>query len=147
MLSEARRLLRAESKHPYPRRKSTSTIPAVERLYYVYIMSSLSGTLYIGFTGNLLQRNSRHKIHLFDGFAAKYNCDRLVWYEAHADPGGGIRREKQLKGWRREKKIALIRKMNPSWKDLGKEWHVEIERKWREWEERFGPVPQAPFRG
>src|SRR5579859_4545455 len=103
-------------------------------------MSSLSGTLYVGFTGDLPGRNFIHKEHLWEGFTSKYDVDRLVYYEAHANPAMGIRREKQLKAWTRKKKVALIKGMNPGWKDLGKEWYEDVMRRWREWEERFGPV-------
>jgi len=81
--------------------------------YYVYILSSLSGTLYIGITNNLQKRMVEHK----------EGVHRLVYFESYDDVRNAIHREKQLKGWRREKKIALIQSMNPSWKDLAKAWY------------------------
>jgi putative endonuclease len=97
--------------------------PMHEGSYFTYIVASRSHTLYIGVTGDLRKRIFEHKWREHDGFAAKYNCDRLVWFESHQDVGKAIDREKQLKGWRREKKIALIEKMNPVWIDLSKEWY------------------------
>ena len=58
-----------------------------------------------------------------DGFTERYNCDRLVWFEIHGEIRNAIAREKQLKGWRREKKIALIEKTNPAWVDLSRDWY------------------------
>jgi putative endonuclease len=79
--------------------------------------------LYIGVTGDLRKRVFEHKWKEHDGFSAKYNCDRLVWFESYQDVPAAIAREKQLKGWRREKKIALIEKMNPAWIDLSQNWY------------------------
>jgi putative endonuclease len=79
-----------------------------EGSYFTYIVASRSHTLYIGVTGSLLQRVFQHKWKEHEGFTAKYNCDRLVWFEAHHDIAKAIAREKGLKGWRRTKKIALI---------------------------------------
>ena len=90
--------------------------------YYVYIVASLSGTLYIGITSNLERRMVEHKEGLVSGFTKQYGVTRLVYFEVYSDVHNAIRREKQLKGWRREKKIALIRAKNPSWKDLAKAW-------------------------
>ncbi|MGA3100267.1 MAG: GIY-YIG nuclease family protein [Terracidiphilus sp.] len=94
-----------------------------EGSYFTYIVASRSHTLYIGVTGNLQKRIFEHKWKERDGFAAKYNCDRLVWFESYQVVAAAIAREKQLKGWRREKKIALIEKMNPAWVDLSKDWY------------------------
>jgi len=93
-----------------------------EGSYFTYIVASRSHTIYIGVTGKLQQRIFEHKWKERDGFAAKYNCDRLVWFESYQDVTKAITREKQLKGWRRDKKIALIEKMNPAWVDLSKDW-------------------------
>jgi len=98
-----------------------------ERIYCVYIVASRSHTLYIGVTGNLLKRVWQHKMKTFEGFSAQYNCNRLVWFENYTSPAAAIEREKQLKGWVRRKKVALIEKMNPVWADLSEEWYV-IER-------------------
>ena len=89
------------------------------RVFHVYIMSSRSKTLYIGVTSDLEARIRAHKAKEFGGFSARYNCDRLVHYEAIADAENAFLREKQLKGWRRSKKIWLIERDNPLWEDLG----------------------------
>ena len=65
----------------------------------------------------------KHKFKEFDGFSCDYNCDRLVWFERYQEVGLAIAREKQLKGWRRAKKIALIERMNPAWVDLSRDWY------------------------
>ncbi|MFI5089268.1 MAG: GIY-YIG nuclease family protein [Terriglobales bacterium] len=93
--------------------------------YYVYILASLSGTLYIGITSNLEKRMVEHKEGLVPGFTKQYSVDRLFYFEIYSDVRNAIRREKQLKGWRREKKIALIESTNPSWKDLAREWYED----------------------
>lgn len=94
-----------------------------DRSYCTYIMASRSRTLYVGVTGDLHKRVFQHKWREHDGFTEAYNCDRLVWFENHQDVAKAIAREKQLKGWRREKKLALIEKMNPAWVDLSREWY------------------------
>jgi putative endonuclease len=86
-------------------------------------MASRSHTLYIGLTRDLHKRIFQHKWREFEGFTSKYNCDRLVWFEGHQDAGVAGAREKQLKGWSRAKKIALIEKTNPAWVDLSREWY------------------------
>jgi putative endonuclease len=91
--------------------------------YFTYIVASRSHTLYIGVTGDLHKRVFQHKWKEFGGFSAQYNCDRLVWFERYQDVTAAIGREKQLKGWRRVKKISLIEKMNPAWIDLSREWY------------------------
>jgi putative endonuclease len=95
-----------------------------EGFYFAYIVASRSHTLYIGMTGNLLKRVFQHKQKTFEGFSATYNCNRLVWFERFVAPAGAIAREKQLKGWTRAKKIALIEKINPTWNDLSEGWYV-----------------------
>ena len=86
--------------------------------YYVYITASISRVLYIGVTNNLTRRIWEHKQKFVPGFTEKYRVDRLVYYEATPDVLSAIVREKQLKGYRREKKTALIHSMNPQWQDL-----------------------------
>jgi putative endonuclease len=98
--------------------------------YYAYIVASRSLTLYIGMTGGLRKRVFEHKRKLYEGFSATYNCNRLVWFETYVDPSNAIAREKQLKGWRREKKIALITKTNPTWIDLSEKWYTQEELIW-----------------
>ena len=104
-------------------RKNVSTM---NHDYYTYIVSSRSGTLYIGVTNNIERRMRQHKSGEFDGFASKYHCNRLVYLEKYDDIRKAIGREKQLKGWRREKKIPLIEKLNPRWADLAESWGAEM---------------------
>jgi putative endonuclease len=86
--------------------------------FWVYIMASPSGTLNTGVTGFFERRITQHKTGAFEGFSKKYGCTRLVYYEGYDEVAKAMGREKQLKGCRREKKIALIEKMNPRWQDL-----------------------------
>ena len=79
-------------------------------------------TLYIGMTNNLIRRVYQHKHKLVDGFTKKYNINMLAYYEVTNDVESAIAREKQLKGWLRSKKVALIESVNPFWKDLSLEW-------------------------
>ena len=81
-------------------------------------MTNKSGTLYTGVTNNLERRVFEHKTHLIEGFTKKYKISKLVYFEATSDIKVAIMREKQIKGWKRKKKIALIESMNPGWKDL-----------------------------
>ena len=92
--------------------------------FYVYIMTNKSHTLYTGVTNDLERRVYEHKQKLVAGFTAKYNIDRLVYYEATQDVNSAIYREKQIKGWLRAKKIALIESMNPKWTDLSARWSL-----------------------
>ncbi|HEY1660665.1 MAG TPA: GIY-YIG nuclease family protein [Candidatus Sulfotelmatobacter sp.] len=94
--------------------------------YFVYIMSSRSGTLYIGMTNSIYRRAQQHKHGEIDGFSSKYHCDRLVYYESYDDVHKAIGREKQLKGWRRSKKTALIESKNPRWEDLAEKWGARM---------------------
>ncbi len=97
-------------------------IAAMTQNYYMYIMTNRSRTFYVGITNNLERRVYEHKQKLIDGFTKRYNISRLVYYEVFTDVRDAIAREKQVKDWRREKKIALIESMNPTWKDLSTEW-------------------------
>jgi putative endonuclease len=94
----------------------------MDREYWTYIAASRTGTLYIGVTNNIVRRAWEHKTGKFEGFASKYRCDRLVYYEAFTTVLPAIAREKQLKGWRRSKKIALIESRNLRWQDLAEKW-------------------------
>lgn len=96
------------------------------REYVVYIMSSNTGTLYVGMSGFPVTRISQHKTGEIEGFSKTYHCNRLVYYESYDDVHKAISREKQLKGWRRSKKIALIESKNPRWKDLAESWGREM---------------------
>ena len=90
-----------------------------EKMYHVYILSNKSNSvLYVGISGNLKNRVWQHKQKLVDGFTKKYNVTKLVYFESSTDVMSAIAREKQIKKWRREKKIRLIESMNPGWKDL-----------------------------
>ena len=97
-------------------------IMATDKEYFVYILSNRTQRLYVGFTSNLAGRICQHKQHLIDGFAKHYNIDRLVYFESTNDAMDAICREKQIKKYRREKKIKLIESMNPEWRDLAKDW-------------------------
>jgi putative endonuclease len=93
--------------------------------FCVYIMTNgpRSHTLYTGVTGNPLRRVFQHKNKLTPGFTSRYNLTRLAYYETFVYPDAAIAREKEIKGWRRSKKIALIEAMNPHWHDLAARWY------------------------
>ena len=86
--------------------------------YYVYVMASWKKVLYIGVTNNLTRRVWQHRSGAIEGFTTRYNITRLVHIETYPDPTSAIAREKELKGWLRAKKIALIESSNPTWRDL-----------------------------
>jgi putative endonuclease len=88
------------------------------KTYSVYIMASASGVLYIGVTNDLERRVFEHKNKRVPGFSARYNIQKLVYFETFGDVRAAIAREKQLKGWLRSRKVALIESTNPQWKDL-----------------------------
>ena len=94
----------------------------MEKIYFVYLLASKSRRLYVGVTNNLERRLYEHKHKLVDGFTKSYNIDRLVFFESTSDVRVAIEREKEIKKWRREKKIALIEAMNPIWNDLSEVW-------------------------
>ena len=86
---------------------------------FVYLMASAkNGTLYIGVTSNLIQRVHQHKTGVFEGFTSRYAVHSLVWFDSTPSIEGAILREKQMKNWKREWKVALIEKANPEWQDL-----------------------------
>lgn len=97
------------------------TAPEAQRCYFVYLLASLSGTLYVGLTDNLWKRMTEHKNGLFDGFTRKYQINRLMYFETFSDSTLAAYREQQIKKWRREKKIALFAKSNPQWRDIAPE--------------------------
>ena len=103
------------------------------RLYSTYILSNNSMTLYIGMTNNLRHRVFQHKTHQNEGFTDDYNATRLVYGESYDDVHKAIGREKQLKGWRREKKMRLVETTNPRWQELAAGWY-----------ETQGPSTAAP---
>ena len=92
--------------------------------YWVYIVASESKVIYIGVTNNLRRRVGEHWERIVPGFTQKYACCKLVYFEYFKYINNAITREKQVKRWRREKKIALIERDNPEWKDLTKEWEL-----------------------
>ena len=100
---------------------SSVTLAAVKN-YYVYIMASRSRTLYTGVTNNVEHRVAEHKLRLVPGFTTLYHINRLVYFERHVDIRRAIQREKQIKGWTRAKKLALIQSLNPGWCDLSEDW-------------------------
>ncbi len=100
------------------RRRRVSKSMAPQYQYFIYIMTNKSGTLYTGVTNNLERRIYEHQHHLVKGFTNKYKIEKLVYFEETNDINAAISREKQIKGWLRKKKIALIESMNPGWKDL-----------------------------
>jgi putative endonuclease len=93
------------------------------KTYYVYIMTNQSRTLYVGFTNNIRKRVAQHREGLVEGFTCHYKIDKLVYFEAFSDAASGINREKQIKKWRREKKVRLITQENPDWRDLSDGWY------------------------
>lgn len=90
-----------------------------DRIIAVYIVvNRKQGTIYTGVTSNLVQRIDQHRDGVYEGFAKKWGCKKLVWYEPHDMIAGAIRREKSIKSYRRKNKINLIEKDNPDWRDL-----------------------------
>jgi putative endonuclease len=106
------------------------------KTYYVYIMTNRTRTLYTGVTNNLERRLLQHKRKLLPGFTREYNIDRLVYYETCGDVRAALQREKQIKGWLRVKKVALIVAANPTWRDLSGDWYGK--------EKSGDPSPSAP---
>lgn len=95
--------------------------------FFVYIMNSASRrALYTGVCKDLVERVFEHKSGTFEGFTSDYKAGRLVYYERFTDINAAIAREKQIKRWRRDKKIHLIEMMNPDWKDLAADWYPEF---------------------
>ncbi len=97
-----------------------------EHRYAVYILASRSHNFYVGVTNNIGRRVRERKNHTYEGFTARYNIKRLVWHQIFGDIRNAIAREKQLKPWRREKKIRLIESMNHTWQDLSEDWGKPI---------------------
>jgi putative endonuclease len=100
---------------------------AKEHRYYVYIMTNRSQNFYVGMTSQLRIRVIQHKNGTYEGFTSRYRLDRLVYYEVFGLVHDAIAREKQLKRWARKKKIDLIVRMNPTWRDLSEDWGKSIE--------------------
>ena len=93
-----------------------------KKTFYVYILSNLHRTLYTGVTNDILQRMLAHKQGTGSKFAKRYNINRLVYFEETDEAYAAIAREKQIKGWKRQKKLELIESINPDWKDLSSDW-------------------------
>jgi len=99
----------------------------LNKRYYLYTMASRSRTLYTGVSSDLVRRVYEHKNKLREGFTSRYNIERLVYFEEYTDPREAIAREKEIKGWRREKKVALIERDNPAWDDLSQDWYEKAD--------------------
>jgi|SRR5208282_584160 len=93
------------------------------KTYYLYMMTNKTRTIYTGVTNNLERRVVEHKCKLIPGFTSQYNLTRLVYFEVFGDIRAAIQREKQIKGWLRAKKVALIIAGNPAWRDLSEGWY------------------------
>ncbi len=94
------------------------------RRFYIYIMTNgpKAAILYVGMTGDIRRRVWQHKNEPVSGFTGRYNLTRLVYFECFVYPDAAICREKEIKGWRRSKKLKLIESMNPRWEDLARDW-------------------------
>ena len=110
-------------------------------MYYVYIMTNSNNrVLYTGVTKDLIRRSYEHRHHILkDSFTARYNVEKLVYYEAGIDAYGAISREKQIKGWNRKRKNQLVETMNPNWEDL---YDRIREGRFSETPVRFGGLPR-----
>ncbi len=95
------------------------------KVYYVYIMASSTGVLYVGMTNNLIRRLHEHRDGSAGDFSKKYRTMRLIYFETTNEVHSAIAREKQIKAWRRRRKLDLIRKMNPTFRDLGAELRID----------------------
>ena len=96
-------------------------------VFYVYILASLTGTLYVGLTDDLRRRVEEHRLGLVDSFTKKYKVNRLMYFEVFRDAETAEKREQQIKKFRREKKVALFAKTNPRWEDLSKKFIVSCQ--------------------
>ena len=108
-----------------------------EKTYCVYILASKLHVLYTSITSNLVSRVWQHKTKQIPGFTQNYNCDQLVYFESFRDVRAAIAREKQIKGWRRTKKLNLIETTNPRWKDLSADWYPSARKSGK-------PNPRGP---
>jgi putative endonuclease len=101
-------------------------VKGFQRCYFVYILASQSGTLYVRLTDDMRKRMIEHKSGTFDGFTKKYKIDRLMYFETYTQPKVAADRELQIKGYRRARKITLFSERNPSWRDLTPELFQSI---------------------
>jgi putative endonuclease len=90
--------------------------------YYVYVLASKSRVLYVGSTSNLSRRVYQHLHGLIPGFTSSYRVNRLVWWDSTPNARAAVAREREIKSWRREKKVSLIESLNPGWVDLCTSW-------------------------
>ncbi len=90
--------------------------------YFAYILASKSGVLYVGSTCDLARRTYQHRHGLIPGFTKHYRVNRLVWYDVTPNSRAMVEREREIKSWRREKKVRLIEATNPGWQDLAIDW-------------------------
>src|SRR5438876_10603992 len=97
------------------------------QLYYVYIMASISGTLYTGVTNSVATRSRQHANSLSSGFTSRYRVNRLVYFESFRYINNAISREKLIKGWIRAKKIELMKSLNPSWRELSRDFGKQFK--------------------
>ena len=97
-----------------------------KKVFHVYILSSRSRNLYIGSSGDIVVRVWEHKTGAHDGFTARYNINRLVYFEPYDNPRDAYERERELKTWTRARKIALIEENNPTWDDLSDGWYDDL---------------------
>src|ERR1041384_4531371 len=93
--------------------------------FYVYIVGSASGVLYIGSTSDIRTRIWQHRHGTFGGFTSRYRVHRLLWFEGHSGPLSMVGRERQLKGWIRARKVQLIESTNAGWRDLAQGWYED----------------------
>ncbi|GAA4761773.1 MULTISPECIES: GIY-YIG nuclease family protein [Flavobacterium] len=100
------------------------------KLWYIYIMTNKpNGVIYVGVTDNLLERVKEHKLKVYpNSFTAKYNCDKLVYFEEWKNGFEATMREKQLKKWKRDWKLNLIKEMNPTWLDISINWNFNFNK-------------------
>lgn len=108
---------------------SRNLIVARSRIYCVYIASNKSRAIYVGITSDLMGRMPQHRSRSLPGHTSKYRIDRLIYFETTEDVRSAVQREKQIKGWRREKKVRLIESQNPTWEDLAAKWFVSTNRR------------------
>ena len=96
---------------------------STEHQYHVYLLTNWNNkVMYVGVTSDLKRRLFEHRNKSVEGFTAKYNVHKLVYYEATSDVQSAIAREKEIKKWRREKKNRLVERINPDWRDLSAGW-------------------------
>jgi putative endonuclease len=95
------------------------------KTYYIYILNNPGGMLYVGVTNNLARRVYEHRNGFGEGYTSRYQINRLIYYEETSDINVALAREKEIKGWRREKKLALVHSNNPTMRDLSAEWFEE----------------------